>query len=110
MSKKRILITYCSNTCHAHRVQVDPFDEQPGTYCDQSGRYVKITDEECAKCKHPILTGIAHSEAVEIVAEMLHSFTYPSRKWDTKAKPGHKAIYRQRARRLLNRLIARGSK
>lgn len=69
VNEKRILITYCSNTCHAHRVQVDPFDEQPGTYCDQSGRYVKITDEECAKCKHPILTGITRKEALKKMQE-----------------------------------------
>lgn len=71
--KRRILITYCSDNCHALRVQMDPFEDNPGTYCDRNGKYVKIDEKECAKCNHPILYGIPRQEALERISKAFNS-------------------------------------
>ena len=49
--EERILITKCSGWCHALRISCDPFDDDDGMYCDKSGKWVRITEKECAKCK-----------------------------------------------------------
>ena len=49
--EERILITKCSGWCHALRVSCDPFDDDDGMYCDKSGKWVRITEKDCAKCK-----------------------------------------------------------
>lgn len=72
--EERILITKCSSHCHALRVNCDPFDCDDGMYCDKSGKWVRITEKDCAKCKNPVLTGITRAEAVESMAKALHSF------------------------------------
>ena len=72
--EERILITKCSSNCHALRVSCDPFDDDDGMYCDKSGKWVRITEKECAKCKDPVLYGISRQEAIERMAKaMCHS-------------------------------------
>lgn len=67
--EERILITKCSGWCHALRVSCDPFDDDDGMYCDKSGKWVRITEKDCAKCKNPVLAGISRTEAVERMAK-----------------------------------------
>ena len=69
--EERILITKCSSHCHALRVSCDPFDDDDGIYCDKSGKWVRITEKECAKCKDPVLYGISRQEAIERMAKAL---------------------------------------
>ena len=72
--EERILITKCSSHCHALRVSCDPFDGDDGMYCDKSGKWVRITEKDCAKCKDPVLSGISRQEAIERMAKaMCHS-------------------------------------
>lgn len=63
--EERILITKCSGWCHARRMSCDPFDDKDGMYCDKSGKWVRITEKECAKCKDPVLLGMSRQEAIE---------------------------------------------
>ena len=67
--EERILITKCSSHCHALRVSFDPFDDYNGMYCDKSGKWVRITEKDCAKCKAPVLLGLSRSEAIERMAK-----------------------------------------
>ena len=68
--EERILITKCSSWCHALRVSCDQFDDDDdGMYCDKSGKWVRITEKECAKCKDPVLYGISRQEAIERMAK-----------------------------------------
>ena len=69
--EERILITKCSSHCHALRVSYDPFDDDDGMYCDKSGKWVRITEKECAKCKDPVLSGISRQEAIERMAKAI---------------------------------------
>lgn len=69
--EERILITKVSSHCHALRFSCDPFDTEEGMFCDKSGRYVRITEKDCAKCKNPVLMGISRTEAVERMAKVL---------------------------------------
>ena len=69
--EERILITKCSSWCHALRVSFDPFDDDDGMYCDKSGKWVRITEKECAKCKDPVLLGLSSSEAIERMAKAM---------------------------------------
>ena len=69
--EERILITKCSSWCHARRMSCDPFDDKDGIYCDKSGKWVRITEKECAKCKDPVLLGISRQEAIERMAKAL---------------------------------------
>ena len=70
--EERILITKCSSWCHALRVSCDQFDDDDdGMYCDKSGKWVRITEKECAKCKDPVLYGISRQEAIERMAKAL---------------------------------------
>lgn len=70
--EERILITKCSSHCHALRVSCDPFDDDDGMYCDKSGKWVRITEKDCAKCKNPVLAGISRAEAVERMAKAIY--------------------------------------
>ena len=69
--EERILITKCSGWCHALRVSCDPFDDDDGMYCDKSGKWVRITEKECAKCKSPVLLGLSRSEVIEKIAKVI---------------------------------------
>ena len=69
--EERILITKCSGWCHALRVSCDPFDDDDGMYCDKSGKWVRITEKECAKCKSPVLLGLSRSEVIERMAKAI---------------------------------------
>ena len=71
--EERILITKCSGWCHALRVSCDPFDDDDGMYCDKSGKWERITEKDCAKCKNPVLTGLSRSEVIDKIAKALHS-------------------------------------
>lgn len=55
---ERILITKVSANCRAQRIACDPFDDEEGLFCDKNGQYVRITEKDCAKCKHPVFAGI----------------------------------------------------
>jgi hypothetical protein len=67
--EERILITKCSSWCHALRISCDPFDDKDGMYCDKSGKWVRVTEKECAKCKDPVLLGMSRQEAIERMAK-----------------------------------------
>ena len=69
--EERILITKCSSHCHALRVSCDPFDDDNGMYCDKSGKWVRITEKDCAKCKDPVLYGISRQDAIERMAKAI---------------------------------------
>lgn len=69
--EERILITKCSPHCHALRISCDPFDDDDGMFCDKSGRYERITEKDCAKCKNPVLAGMTRAEAVERMAKAM---------------------------------------
>lgn len=69
--EERILITKCSSHCHALRVGCDPFDDDDGMYCDKSGKWVRITEKDCAKCKSPVLLGLSRSEVIERMAKAI---------------------------------------
>ena len=74
--EERILITKCSSHCHALRVNCDPFDCDDGMYCDKSGKRVRITEKDCAKCKNPVLIGLSRSEVIEKMAKVICRRTY----------------------------------
>ncbi len=69
--EERILITKCSSWCRALRISCDPFDDKDGMFCDKSGKWVRITEKDCAKCKSPVLAGITRSEAIERMAKAI---------------------------------------
>ena len=69
--EERILITKCSSWCHALRVSCDPFDDDDGMYCDKSGKWVRITEKDCAKCKAPVLLGLSRSEVIDKIADAI---------------------------------------
>lgn len=62
--EKRILVLKVNPDCKALRFNCDPFDDDDGMYCNKSGKWVRITDKDCAKCKSPVLAGITRAEAV----------------------------------------------
>ena len=69
--EERILITKCSSYCHALRINCDPFDGDDGMYCDKSGKWVRITEKDCAKCKAPVLFGLSRSEVIDKIAKAI---------------------------------------
>mgnify|MGYP007101836550 CR=1 FL=1 len=69
--EERILITKCSGWCHARRMSCDPFDDKDGMYCDKSGKWRRITEKDCAKCKDPVLLGVSRQEAIERIAKAI---------------------------------------
>ena len=74
--EERILITKCSSHCHALRVNCDPFDDDDGMYCDKSGKWVRITEKDCEKCKAPVLLGLSRSEVTDKMAKALKKVIY----------------------------------
>lgn len=64
-NEKRILVLEVSPDCKALKFDCDPFDDSDGMFCDKNGRYVRITEKDCAKCKSPVLAGITRAEAVK---------------------------------------------
>lgn len=69
--EERILITKCSSNCRALRVSCDPFDDDDGMFCNKSGKWVRITEKDCAKCKAPVLLGLSRSEAIDKIAKAI---------------------------------------
>ena len=69
--EERILITKCSSHCHAFRISCDPFDDDDGMFCNKSGRWVRITEKDCAKCKNPVLLGLSRSEVIDKIADAI---------------------------------------
>lgn len=69
--EKRILITKCSSHCPALRFSCYPFETEERMFCSKSGRYVRITEKDCAKCKGPVLLGISRQEAIERMAKAI---------------------------------------
>ena len=69
--EERILITKCSGWCHALRISCDPFDDDDGMFCDKSGKWVRITEKDCEKCKNPVLLGLSRSEVIEKIAKAI---------------------------------------
>ena len=67
--EERILITKVSPLCRDLRISCDPFDDDDGMFCAKIGRYGRITEKDCAKCKNPVLAGISRSEAIERMAK-----------------------------------------
>ena len=80
--EERILITKCSSHCHALRISCAPFYDDYGMYCDKSGKWVRITEKDCAKCKSPVLLGLSRSEVIDKIAkaieENLNGYSYKS--------------------------------
>lgn len=72
-NEKRILVLEVNPDCKALKFAGDPFDEEDGMFCDKNGRYVRITEKDCAKCKSPVLAGITRAKAVEIMAKAIFS-------------------------------------
>ena len=67
-NEKRILITEVSGECRNLRVQQDPFDENPGTYCAAypHGGWEKIDPKECKTCKREkYLAGMARKDVIQ---------------------------------------------
>lgn len=74
MSKqeKRILALEVNPDCKALYVDYgDPLDPDGGMFCDKNGRYVRITEKDCKKCKSPVLAGITRAEAVRIMTKVI---------------------------------------
>lgn len=104
--EERILITKCSGWCHALRVSCDPFDNDDGMYCDKSGKWVRITEKDCAKCKAPVLSGISRQEAIEKMAKAIFTQIWglPNNRFDL-AKSSVKVRNRKLAEAALNALL-----
>ena len=105
--EERILITKCSSNCHALRVSCDPFDDDDGMYCDKSGKWVRIKDKDCAKCKNPVLSGISRQEAIERIAKSLFKVDNVLAldiKW-SQLKKSKQLVYKEFAEAALNALL-----
>ena len=104
--EERILITKCSSSCHALRVSCDPFDDNDGMYCDKSGKWVRITEKDCAKCKDLVLYGISRQEAIEKMAKAIFTQIWglPNNRFDL-AKSSVKVRNRKLAEAALNSLL-----
>lgn len=104
--EERILITKCSGWCHALRISCDPFDDDDGMYCDKNGKWVRITEKDCAKCKDPVLSGISRQEAIEKMAKAIFTQIWglPNNRFDL-AKSSVKVRNRKLAEAALNALL-----
>ena len=69
--EKRILVLKVNPDCKALRFDCDPFDDDDGMYCDKSGKWVRITEKDCAKCKAPVLLGLSRSEVIDKIADAI---------------------------------------
>lgn len=103
--EERILITKCSGWCHALRVSCDPFDDDDGMYCDKSGKWVRITEKDCAKCKAPVLLGLSRSEVIDKMAKALFLKTNKGDNWADYKKIYPKNGYIDDAEASLNSLL-----
>ena len=104
--EERILITKCSSHCHALRVSCDPFDGDDGMYCDKSGKWVRITEKDCAKCKAPVLSGISRQEAIERMAKAIcASNMEPDCLWECETCDRWKGSDKEAAEAALNALL-----
>lgn len=81
--EKRILILEVNPDCRALRFACDPLDPDGGMFCDKSGRYVRITEQDCKKCKSPVLAGITRAEAVEKMARAMRQYEFPKSKYNS---------------------------
>ena len=105
--EERILITKCSSHCHALRISCDPFDDDDGMYCDKSGKWVRITEKDCAKCKAPVLLGLSRSEVIERMAKSLFKVDNVLAldiKW-SQLKKSKQLVYKEFAEAALNALL-----
>lgn len=103
--EERILITKCSSHCHALRVSCDPFDGDVGMYCDKSGKWIRITEKDCEKCKNPVLLGLSRSEVIEKIAKALFFKTNKGDNWADYKKIYPKNGYIDDAEAALNSLL-----
>lgn len=81
MSEKRILITKVSGECRNLRIQQDPFDDKPGTYCAAyiHGGWEKIDPKKCETCKREkYIPGISRQEAIEKMAKAIYEAMCPN--------------------------------
>lgn len=106
--EERILITKCSSWCQALRISCDPFDDEDGMFCDKSGKWVRITEKDCAKCKSPVFGGITRAEAVERMAKGIFSEIWglPNNRFDL-AKCSVKVRNRKLAEAALDALLGK---
>lgn len=70
--EKRILVLEVNPDCKALRFNCDPFDDDDGMYCNKSGKWVRITEKDCKKCKSPVLAGLSRAEVVERMAKAIN--------------------------------------
>ena len=104
--EERILITKCSGWCHAFFISRDPFDGDEGMYCDKSGKWVRITEKDCAKCKDPVLSGISRQEAIERIAKAIcASNMEPDCLWECETCDRWKGSDKKAAEAALNALL-----
>lgn len=83
-NEKRILVLEVNPDCKTLKFDCDPFDEEDVVYCDKNGKYVRITEKDCAKCKSPVLAGLTRAEAVRIMTKVIFRELEPC------LKPFHK--------------------
>lgn len=105
-NEKRILVLEVNPDCKALKFDCDPFDEEDGMFCDKNGKYVRITEKDCAKCKSPVLTGITRAKAVERMAKAIFSGIWglPNNRFDL-AKSSVKVRNRKLAEAALDALL-----
>ena len=104
--EERILITKCSSHCHALRISCDPFDDDDGMYCDKSGKWVRVTEKDCAKCKAPVLLGLSRSEAIEHMAKAICAYNMaPDCLWECETCERWKGSDKEAAEAALNSLL-----
>lgn len=65
------MVSEVNQDCKALKFCGEPFSDEEAMYCDKNGRYVRITEKDCAKCKSPVFTGITRADAVERMAKSL---------------------------------------
>ena len=104
--EERILITKCSSHCHALRISCAPFYDDYGMYCDKSGKWVRITEKDCAKCKKPVLLGLSRSEVIERMAKAICAFNMaPDCLWECETCDRWKGSDKEAAEAALNALL-----
>ena len=104
--EERILITKCSSWCNAFHISCDPFDGYDSMYCDKSGKWVRITEKDCAKCKDPVLLGLSRSEVIERMAKAIcASNMVPDCLWECETCERWKGSDKEAAEAALNSLL-----
>ena len=75
--EKRIIVAEINERCRGFCFDYgDSFDKEDVVYCNKNGRYVRITEEDCKKCKSPVLAGITRAEAIERAAKGIHYYEW----------------------------------